>query len=69
MWIVHDKVSVSKEFNETKYTSLSKRQTNIETLSQLLALIKPKGRAVIMYDGDNDISLVLVDPKCDVEQE
>jgi len=68
LWIVHEKVRVSKEFDETIYTSLSSKRIGIETLSDLLELIKPKGQGIIMYDGENDLSLTLVDPRLDVER-
>ena len=69
MWIVHEKVSVSKEFNETLYTSLCSKHMRIESLSELLELIKPKGLAIIMFEeGDTEISLTLVNPREDIKE-
>ena len=68
-WIIHEKVSVSKEWDDTSFTSRSSRKQADLTIEELLELIKGKGAAVIMYDGTNPIYLTLVDPRSDINRD
>ncbi|MCK5160086.1 MAG: hypothetical protein KAQ99_00780 [Candidatus Aureabacteria bacterium] len=68
-WIIHEKVRVSKEWDNVSYTSLSSRQQAELTIEELLELIGGKGAAVIQYDGTNPIYLTLVDPRSDIDRD
>ncbi|MCK5161943.1 MAG: hypothetical protein KAQ99_10245 [Candidatus Aureabacteria bacterium] len=68
-WIIHEQVTVSKEWDETVYTSTKSKETLNLTMHQLLDYIKGKGAGVIQYDGTGPIYLTLVNPVTDVQRE